>query len=316
VFSEVRRPDRRSLLTLARPIVTHIRSDPRATRWEREVERFLSWKRTESSVGEGWVRRMRWELLRFPDLLRRVGLTPIPEGAGSVTPEMVSALRRGLPWEKATVALQYAALRQFLAWKENPIAARRGVWTLPSGDSTHRRWITQEQLLRLFRASREHERLLIALEGLNGLRRVEVLRLRAKDVALDEGCLNVLGKGRNGGKWRKIPMFPSVRPILESAVRGLKPTDRLIALSNSGADQLLSRAVARAGLRAEGVRVSHHDLRRTFGRLAHGAGIDLIQLKNLFGHASVEMSVRYVGLDADSMRAGLERMSQAIGPLS
>ncbi|MCI4317629.1 MAG: tyrosine-type recombinase/integrase [Thermoplasmata archaeon] len=67
----------------------------------------------------------------------------------------------------------------------------------------------------------------------------------------------------------------------------------------------MQRAVRRAAPTGGRVRVSHHDLRRTFGRVAYDAGMDLVQLKNLLGHSSVEMTVHYIGLDADRMRAGL-----------
>ncbi len=258
---------------------------------------------------------MRWELLRFPRLLARVGSPGAPCRPGDVTAAEIELLRRSLPWEKATLQLHFAALRQFLAWSENPIAVRRSVWSLPSGQPTHRRWLSKEQLVQLYRGSEGPGRLLVALEGLNGLRRVEVLRLRAKDVGLGDGCLRVLGKGRHGGKWRTVPIFPAVRSDLEVALVGHRPADRLVPLSKSGADSLLSGAAKSAGLTARGVKVSHHDLRRTFGRLAHAAGMDLVQLKNLLGHTSVEMTVHYIGLDADTMRAGLERFSEAIGPL-
>lgn len=110
-------------------------------------------------------------------------------------------------------------------------------------------------------------------------------------------------------------MFPACRDVLQKALRGKMSTDRLLPLSRSGADLLLARTADAAGLEREGVRVSHHDLRRTFGRLANAAGMDLIQLKNLFGHASLEMTTHYIGLDAAEMRAGLDRLSQAIGAL-
>jgi integrase len=158
----------------------------------------------------------------------------------------------------------------------------------------------------LLSAARGRERILIALEGLNGLRRIEVLRLRRKDVLLDEGCLSVLGKGRNGGKWRKIPIHPVAQGLLRPFVREFSSDGRLFPLSASGADGLLQRAAHRATRPGEDFRVSHHDLRRTFGRIAYGAGMDLVQLKNLLGHSSVEMTVHYIGLDSDRMRAGLE----------
>ncbi len=258
---------------------------------------------------------MRWELLRFPTLLARLGDPGPATDPATIRAGSIERLRAGLEWEKATFQLHFAAVRQFLSWAGNPIAARRSVWSLPSGESTHRRWLTKAQLVRLYRGSVGLSRLLVALEGFNGLRRIEVLRLRVKDVDLGEGCLRVLGKGRNGGKWRRIPVYPSVRSVLERAASGRRPSDRLVPRSRSGADLLLARAARDAGLAREGVPVSHHDLRRTFGRLAHAAGMDLVQLKNLYGHASLEMTVHYIGLDADTMRAGLERLSASIGRL-
>jgi integrase len=289
------------------------RRSPSSKRWNAEVEEFLRWKQREAPVSEAWIARMRWELRRFPHLLRRANFRGFYPCARRVGPEEIQALRAALPWEKATFALHFAALRQFLAWARNPSAVRRSVWRLPSGEPTHRRWLTKGQFLQLLRGSTGRGRLLVELEGLNGLRRVEVLRLRVRDVALDEGCLRVLGKGKDGGKWRKIPIHPAVEPDLRRFCRGRGPDDRLFAISRSGADLLLRQCAIRSGLRKTGVPVSHHDLRRTFGRLAHAAGMDLIQLKNLYGHAALDQTVHYIGLDADGMRQGLVKLGRSLG---
>jgi len=155
---------------------------------------------------------------------------------------------------------------------------------------------------------------LVALEGFNGLRRVEVLRLQVKDIDFDRQRLHVLGKGRNGGKWRTLPMFSETAKVLQSFSMGEDQNSRVIPLSQSGADKLLRRAACRADFPRQGLRVSHHDLRRTFGRLAHRAGMDLIQLKNLYGHTSLDQTVHYIGLDEDEMRVGLTRLATFIGP--
>ncbi len=255
---------------------------------------------------------MRWELLRFPRLAR--GPRPGLRSPREVSQADLDALRRACRWERATYSVHFAALRQFLAWARNPLATAKAPWRLPSGEPGRRRWISREALERLSRIPRGRARALVLLEGFNGLRRVELLRLRAKDVLFDERCLRVLGKGRNGGKWRRIPMHPAVGDELARLVLGAPEEARVFPISRSGADLLLQRAARQSGLTAEGVRVSHHDLRRTFGRLAHAAGMDLVQLKNLLGHASVDMTAHYVGLDTDEMRAGLERFANSFGP--
>jgi len=164
-------------------------------------------------------------------------------------------------------------------------------------------------LNQLYASAQGASRVLVGLEALNGLRRVEVLRLRVRDVLFEEDSLSVRGKGTQGGKWRKIPLHPAVRRDLLGWVRGKDPEGPLLDLSRSGADLALARAVRAARFPTE-IRVSHHDLRRSFGRLAHDAGMDLVQLKNLLGHASIEMSVHYVGLDAARMRDGLSKFAR------
>jgi integrase len=283
--------------------------------WRLWVDRFLQEKGRRDAVGDAWLRRIRWELERFPRLLDRVGRRIELRSPKDVTEDSIHAMRDGLPWETSTFALHFQALRQFLRWGGNSLAGEKNLWKLPSPAPVHRRWLTREQLLTLYRSARGVEKVVIALEGFNGLRRVEVLRLRTKDVLLDQGCLRVLGKGRHGGKWRNIPMAGEVRRVLAPWVAGRGLLERVVPYSAGGVDQVLQRAARRAKFPAAGLKVSHHDLRRTFGRLANASGIDLVALQGLFGHASPELSAHYIGLDIDSLRAALDRLGAFLGPI-
>jgi integrase len=268
-----------------------------------------------SPIGATWKRRIRYEIQRTPELLRRVGGPPPPATPRGLRAEHIERLKLGLPWSPATFGVHFNALRRFLRWAENPLAADKGVWAVPEETTGRRRWLGPDQVVRLYRASRGRERILLALEAFNGLRRVEVLRLRSKDVDFGRQRLHILGKGRNGGKWRTLPMFSETARVLRAHVSDAGDEVKLLPLSPSGADLLLRRVAVRAGFPQLGLRVSHHDLRRTFGRLAHRAGMDLVQLKNLYGHTSLDQTVHYIGLDEDEMRAGLTRLATFIEPL-
>jgi integrase len=283
--------------------------------WRSCVHRFTQEGFVGSSIGSNWKRRILYEIARTPALLQRTGEPAPPTSPVKLTVDHVERLKRGLPWSPATFALHFAALRHFLIWAHNPLASERQVWAVPSGSSGRRRWLAPEQLARLYRSALAEERVLLALEGFNGLRRVEVLRLRLRDIDLDRQRLRVLGKGRNGGKWRMLPMFSETARVLRPLAPRADDGSRVVPLSASGADLVLRRAAVRAGFPALGLRVSHHDLRRTFGRLAHKAGMDLVQLKNLYGHTSLDQTVHYIGLDEDEMRAGLDRLATLIDPL-
>jgi integrase len=289
-------------------------SRPSRTHWSAAVHRFAEEELAESGLGDLWKGRILYEIARTPSLLRRVGVTSPPSTPARFGLTHVVLMKRNLPWSPATFAIHFNALRRFLRWARNPIAAKRGVWAVPGEAAGRRRWLAAEQLVRLYRSSMGRERVLIALEGFNGLRRVEVLRLRARDIDFGRQRLHVLGKGRNGGKWRTLPMFSETSKVLQSLTVGEDQNARVIPLSQSGADLVLRRASDRAGFSRLGLRVSHHDLRRTFGRLAHQAGMDLVQLKNLYGHTSLDQTVHYIGLDEDEMRIGLTRLATFIDP--
>jgi integrase len=278
--------------------------EARIKSWNREIERFLRNKRAEASIGELWLRRIGYELRRLPSLLTRFGEEQPPQSAKEVSSHHLELIRNRVDWGRCALSVHFAAIKSFLKWGGNPLVNIPGCWRLPTGESTHRRWLSKEQLGRLFGAAIGSERILVALEGFNGLRRIEVLRLRTCDVLLVEDCLRVLGKGRSGGKWRKIPLHPVVRKVLADRIVNLPGNGRVVPVSATSADNLLTRAAVRSGL-SPSIKVSHHDLRRTFGRLAREAGMDIVQLQQLFGHASLNMTAHYIGFDTDRMREGL-----------
>jgi integrase len=284
-------------------------------RWRANARRFAREDLASSAIGEPWKRRILYEIGRTPALLRKVGVDAPPSSPVRLEADHVHRLKRGLAWSPSTFTLHFAALRRFLRWSKNPLAADRGVWSVPSGSTGRRRWLASEELARLYRAARGEERVLLALEGFNGLRRVEVLRLRFRDVDTDRQRLRVLGKGRNGGKWRSLPMFSETVRVLKAWPASGDRDALVLPRSRSGADLVLQRAARRAAFPELGLRVSHHDLRRTFGRLAHKAGMDLVQLKNLYGHSSLDQTVHYIGLDEDEMRAGMDRLARLMDPL-
>jgi integrase len=286
---------------------------PRA-RWFDAIRLFEKEDLAESGIGDLWKQRILYEIRRTPSLLEALSATPPPSTPTQFNPTHVELLKQNLPWSPATFAIHFNALRRFLRWGRNPIASKPGIWAVPGESAGHRRWLTPDQLARLYRSAKGRERVLVALEGFNGLRRVEVLRLRVRDIDFGRQRLHVLGKGRNGGKWRTIPMFSETARVLRSLPVGEDENSRVIPLSKSGADTVLRRASQRADFPRRGFRVSHHDLRRTFGRLAHKAGMDLVQLKNLYGHTSLDQTVHYIGLDEDEMRVGLTRLATFISP--
>lgn len=288
-----------------------------ARRWTEQGREWVESRRDEE-ITEQWRARMVWDIGRTPDLLSRVGTVEIPFPS-QVTVEHIRALRHGLGWQPRTMASYFSALRPFLRWVGAPVAESRAVWSLPSGEATHRRWLEPQDLADLYNASQGAERVLIVLEGYNGLRRIEARRMRVRDIDLSGRRLRVHGKGRNGGKWRTIPMTATTQAVLtdwiqdraqdDYILQGLTRKTAKMPLSENACDSLIRRAAKRAGLP---MKVSGHDLRRTFGRVAYRAGMDLIDLKGFYGHKSTDMTAHYVGVTEDSQRHGLEQFETAM----
>ncbi len=285
------------------------------------VPRYVESKRR---VGDGWkeeAARLLNHLVRdgrrggsktqtVPAVFRRAGLVEIPLTPTDVTDADVELLREYVArayTPKVGPALM-GEFRRFLRWAGNPIAADDELWAMPEGDAINRRWLAAVELARLLRSAKGRERVVIALLGLCALRGVEVWRLLVRHVQLDgpEPAISVLGKGRYGGKWRKIPLSDLAAQYIRPWVEGRIPDDRLVPYALVTIQKDVTNAARREGLRA-----SPHDLRRTFGRVfVEENGYDvraLLALQKWYGHRRLETTIHYLGFDFEEMKAGVAR---------
>ncbi len=278
--------------------------------WTQKVGEYIEWRRANDEISESWLTTSRIVLASMPRLLRRAGVVDVPIAASRVTREHVRLLKSCPAWAPKTTAQHLAALRPFLRWSGNRLSDEKPLWRPPPGEATRRRWLTKEQLAKLFAAAQGRERLLVALMGYGGLRRCEVLRLSVRDIDLDleRPVMRVRGKGRAGGKWRTIPIGPTVVGVLLERTVTLSPSDPVYPHHWKTLHRDLDAASRRAGIQ----KVTGHDLRRSFGRIAYYAGASLVDLKHLYGHESVDMTAYYIGLDEAQMRATIGKFESAM----
>ncbi len=73
-------------------------------------------------------------------------------------------------------------------------------------------------------------------------------------------------------------------------------------------DGLTAQAIRNIVIDHTGGEVAPHDLRRTFAKLAYkgGSGVDQIQLS--LGHASIQTTERYLGVDQNLTDAPCDRL--------
>lgn len=185
-------------------------------------------------------------------------------------------------------------------------------------------WLTFEQakvLLDMWKMPLDD--MIICLELLHGLRRVEVVRLKLKDIHIDDGFMEVTGKGRAGGKLRSVPLHPDFERIynrwmderneLKEQTHGTQPDNLLVYLRGGNLHQyeeIKGRAIddriQQLSDRA-GFDFSSHTLRRTFGRELYRSGVDIVVIATIYGHASTTQTIKYLGLDLDDMNDAMNK---------
>ncbi len=108
---------------------------------------------------------------------------------------------------------------------------------------------------------------------------------------------------RKGGRRQELPIARAVANALRPFVLGRAPTDRAYPRCYQGVYNDVETLAAPLGLKA-----SPHDLRRTFGRvLYYEKGVDVNEIRSLYGHATTEQTLYYIGAVSDKMRAAVER---------
>lgn len=145
---------------------------------------------------------------------------------------------------------------------------------------------------------------------LGGLRAGEVRALRLADVDQGRRQLRVMGKG---GRERIVPVDGAFFADLAAYLRlerpgGLATPECFVVLRGPTTGRPLSEAGLRSVFRyhrqrSGALRVRPHRLRHTYGTELASAGIDLLVLRDLMGHASPETTGRYVHLSIEHLAA-------------
>ena len=158
--------------------------------------------------------------------------------------------------------------------------------------------------------------LIVALH--TGMRRNEILSLKWKDV--DFAREYILIEDSKSGKSRKIPMNVAV---LE-ALRGQKHESEFVFYNPETKNHIkdIKTAFKAACRRAKknpddkkdpgivGLRL--HDLRHTAASKMIEAGVDLVTVSKILGHASIQMTMRYAHPTPENMRRAVDRLGEML----
>jgi site-specific recombinase XerD len=146
-----------------------------------------------------------------------------------------------------------------------------------------------------------------------GMRRAEQCSLTWECVDFERRLITVV-RSKNG-EMRHIPMNKTVLDVFQ-ALYSASPRTGRVFLSSEGAELLLGPrhwfepAVATAKLDD----FTWHCLRHTFASRLVMAGVDLRTVRQLMGHKTLQMTVRYAHLAPEHQLAAVERLCEAASP--
>ncbi|SIS98181.1 Site-specific recombinase XerD [Thalassolituus maritimus] len=189
-------------------------------------------------------------------------------------------------------------LRRLEHWQqENPL---RNVKPL-SFDETEMGFLTSDEIARLLHECENSKSTdlphVVRLCLATGARWNEAAQLDRSHIQMMQGRARVIYQGTKSGKVRRIPIAVELAQELLGAG---KPSGRLFGDCLSA----FRRAVERAGIELPDGQLTHA-LRHTFASHFMMNGGDILQLKEILGHSTLTMTIRYAHLAPDALEQAI-----------
>jgi integrase len=139
-----------------------------------------------------------------------------------------------------------------------------------------------------------------------GLRVGEIFSLRWSNVDLKKGLLTIFSPKTE--KLREVPINVETRKVLEAWWLG-KKNDFVFYNPETGKPFVDLKAGFALSCKKAGISgVTWHTLRHTFASRLVGSGADIVTVKELLGHSSITVTMRYAHTNFDSKRAAVEKL--------
>jgi len=180
--------------------------------------------------------------------------------------------------------------------------------------------LNTEQTQALLRAARSSvnryrdEAILLMLFD-SGIRATELIQLKVKDIDLKNGSFEVQGKGDKRrccylGKNTTRALMVYLRKAKLASDAPLFPSASGVGigqhLTRSGLLHLIKRLAKSAGVSA-----NVHQLRRTFATTILSNGSDIVAVRDMLGHSSIHMTLKYLSVSQSHIEAQHRQFSPA-----
>lgn len=158
----------------------------------------------------------------------------------------------------------------------------------------------------------DHLKPMVLLSLNTGLRWGELSKLTWGDVDLNKKFLSVAGKNAKSSSTRHIPLN-SVTIELLTAWRIQQHTEQFVFPNKDGnAFDNLDKSWASVLEAAQISSFRWHDMRHTFASYLVMAGVDLNTVRELMGHSSIKMTLRYAHLAPEHKAEALKKLESKL----
>ena len=230
------------------------------------------------------------------------GRSPELLGPEEVRAFQLHLIQRGVSWSSFNQAV--CALR-FLY--RTTLGRPETLPFIPFGKKpkTLRPVLSQEEVVRLLAAAPPgRDRVLLQVAYGCGLRLAELLHLRLSDI--DSARMVIHVRQGKGAKDRLVPLSLRLLQELRAYWRQYRPRTWLFpgkkpdgTMTGSNVQRHLARVVKRAGLTKP---CSPHTLRHSYATHLLEAGVDVLTLKALLGHTSLQTTARYLHISTQRLQ--------------
>ncbi len=172
------------------------------------------------------------------------------------------------------------------------------------------RYLEKEEIPILVEHCNGHLKPIVIIALNTGMRKGELLSLKWQDVDFRRETIQLLKTKNN--KVRHIPMNNAVKDALLSIRES--PESPYVFTSRHGAALLdVKRSFTTALKKSEIKSFRFHDLRHTFASQLVMSGVDLNTVRDLLGHSTLEMTLRYAHLSPNYKKRAVDCLHERIG---
>jgi integrase len=174
------------------------------------------------------------------------------------------------------------------------------------GENKRLRYLSLDECQTLINACDPHLKPIVITALNTGMRKGEILNLKWNNVDLRHGFI-LLDITKNGER-REIPINDTLKDVLQGITRRLDISYVFYDNTTGKPFQDVKRSFNTACRRA-GIKDFHfHDLRHTFASQLVMAGVDLTTVKELLGHKTLTMTLRYAHLAPSHKVAAMQKL--------